>query len=172
MDFPTPLRRATLLRRYKRFLSDHRLADGGTVTAHCANPGAMTGLIEPGLDTWLSPAANPARKVAHSWELVRIGDGLVGVNTSLPNRLAEEAIARGVIPALAGYETIRREVPYGARSRIDLLLEARDRPACYVEVKNVHLKRGALAAFPDSVTARGTKHLHELAVVAEAVPAP
>ena len=127
----------------------------------------MTGLVDPGLETWLSPAANPARKLAHGWEMVRIGDGLVGVNASLPNRLAEEAIAGGAIPALAGYETIRREVPYGARSRIDLLLEARGRPACYVEVKNVHLKRGAFAAFPDSVTARGTKHLRALAAVAE-----
>ncbi len=167
MQFPLPLRRATLVRRYKRFLSDHRLDDGTAVTAHVANPGAMTGLVDEGLETWLSPAASPKRKLAWSWELVRAEGGLVGVNTGWPNRLAAEAIAAEAIPALAGYDGMRREVAYGAGSRVDLLLEAAARPPCYVEVKNVHLKRGPVAAFPDSVTARGTKHLHELAAVAE-----
>ena len=167
MRFPLPLRRATLLTRYKRFLSDHRFEDGSTVTAHVANPGAMTGLIDEGLETWLSPAANPKRKLLFSWEMVRIGDGLVGVNTGWPNRLAAEAIEAGAIPPLAGYDTIRREVAYGTRSRVDFLLEAADRPPCYVEVKNVHLKRGPAAEFPDSVTVRGTKHLRELAAVAQ-----
>ena len=166
MRFPLPLRRATLLTRYKRFLSDHRFEDGSTVTAHVANPGAMTGLVDEGLETWLSPAANPKRKLPFSWEMVRIGQGLVGVNTGWPNRLAADAIEAGAIPPLAGYDTIRREVAYGTRSRVDLLLEAPDRPPCYVEVKNVHLKRGPAAEFPDSVTARGTKHLRELAAVA------
>ena len=167
MRFPLPLRRATLIKRYKRFLSDHRMDDGSTVTAHVANPGAMTGLVDDGLETWLSPAANPKRKLPFSWEMVRIGDGLVGVNAGRPNALAEEAIEAGAIPPLAGYNTIRREVAYGERSRVDFLLEAPDQPPCYVEVKNVHLKRGPAAAFPDSVTARGTKHLRELAAVAE-----
>ena len=167
MRFPLPLRRATLLTRYKRFLSDHRFEDGSTVTAHVANPGAMTGLVDEGVETWLSPAANPKRKLPFSWEMVRIGQGLVGVNTGWPNRLAADAIEAGAIPPLAGYDTIRREVAYGTRSRVDLLLEALDRPPCYVEVKNVHLKRGPAAEFPDSVTARGTKHLRELAAVAQ-----
>ena len=167
MRFPLPLRRATLLTRYKRFLSDHRFEDGSTVTAHVANPGAMTGLVDEGLETWLSPAANPKRKLPFSWEMVRIGQGLVGVNTGWPNRLAADAIEAGAIPQLAGYDTIRREVAYGTRSRVDFLLEAQDRPPCYVEVKNVHLKRGPAAEFPDSVTARGTKHLRELAAVAQ-----
>ena len=167
MRFPLPLRRATLLTRYKRFLSDHRFEDGSTVTAHVANPGAMTGLVDEGLETWLSPAANPKRKLPFSWEMVRIGQGLVGVNTGWPNRLAADAIETGAIPQLAGYDTIRREVAYGTRSRVDFLLEAEDRPPCYVEVKNVHLKRGPAAEFPDSVTARGTKHLRELAAVAQ-----
>ena len=167
MQFPLPLRRATLIRRYKRFLSDHRLDDGTAVTAHVANPGAMTGLADEGFETWLSPAASPKRKLAWSWELVRAEGGLVGVNTGWPNRLAAEAIAAEAIPALAGYDGMRREVAYGAGSRVDLLLEADARPPCYVEVKNVHLKRGPVAAFPDSVTARGTKHLRELAAVAE-----
>lgn len=172
MEFAQPLIRAALARRYKRFLSDHQLEDGRIVTAHCANPGAMLGLTEPGSETWLSIADSPKRKLRYTWELVRVAPGetgLVGINASRPNALAAEAIAAQHIPELAGYTTIRREVRYGENSRIDLLLEGPGREACYVEVKNVHLRRGAgPAEFPDSVTARGAKHLRELARTAQA----
>lgn len=168
MRFPRPLIRARLLRRYKRFLADVVLPDGSEATAHCANPGSMLGLQEPGSEVWLLPSADPKRKLAWSWELIRVGDNLVGINTAHPNRLAAEAIAASCIPELAGYERQRREVAYGQASRIDLLLERPGLPICYVEVKNVHLKRGDAAEFPDSVTARGAKHLAELAAMAGA----
>jgi sugar fermentation stimulation protein A len=165
MIFPTPLIEGRLVRRYKRFLSDVELADGSVVTAHCANPGSMLGLTAPGSEVWLSPAANPARRLRYSWELIRVGDHLVGINTGHPNRLVAEAIAAGVIAPLSGYRTLRREVKYGRNSRIDMLLEDEGRPPCYVEVKNVHLRRTDAAEFPDSVTARGTKHLAEMAAM-------
>jgi sugar fermentation stimulation protein A len=162
MRFVAPLVRGTLLRRYKRFLSDVLLDSGETVTAHVANSGAMTGLADAGLEVWLSPAANPARKLAWSWELARVDGHLVGINTAHPNAIVAEAVAAGTIAELVGYASGRREVPYGRNSRIDLLLEQPGRPRCYVEVKNVHLKRGDDACFPDAVTVRGTKHLGEL----------
>jgi sugar fermentation stimulation protein A len=165
--FPVPLVRGTLVRRYKRFLSDVTLDGGETVTAHVANPGSMIGLAEPGSEVWLSPNTNPKAKLAWRWELVRIDGHLVGVNTAHPNRLIEEAIAAGAIAELAGYAVCRREVRYGVNSRIDLLLEDDGRPPCYVEIKNVNLRRGlagreTAAEFPDAVTKRGAKHLVEL----------
>lgn len=159
----TPLTKGTLLKRYKRFLADIELETGEIITAHCANPGAMTGLKDPGLTAWLSKSDNPKRKLAYSLELLEVDGGLVGINTAHPNRIVEEALATHQVPALAAYKTHRREVKYGEKSRIDLLLSQEGLVDCYVEVKNVHLMRTpGLAEFPDSVTARGTKHLGEL----------
>jgi len=162
MRFPTPLLRGTLLKRYKRFLADVRLDDGREVVTHCANSGSMLTVCDPGSEVWLSPASNPERKLQFNWELIRVGRSLVGVNTMHPNRLVAEAVADGTIPELAGYATVRREVKYGVNSRIDLLLEAPDKPPCYVEIKNVTMRRKSCLEFPDAVTSRGTKHLGEL----------
>ena len=167
MRLPAPLYPGFLVKRYKRFLADIVLDSGETVTAHCANPGSMLGVAPEGARVWASKSADPKRKLAYSWELAEIGGALIAINTSNPNRIAAEAIEAGAIPELSGYASLRREVRYGGASRIDLLLEdGADGRACYVEVKNVHLSRDpGLAEFPDSVTARGSKHLEALAAM-------
>lgn len=161
MRFEEVLVPATLVRRYKRFLADVELESGEIVTAHCANSGSMMGLAVPGSRVWLSPNRNPKAKLAWRWEMEEFEGGLVGINTSHPNRIVEDAIRAGQIAELTGYESLRREVPYGKNSRIDVLLEG-EKGLCFVEVKNVTLRRGGKAEFPDAVTARGAKHLEEM----------
>jgi sugar fermentation stimulation protein A len=174
MKFAAPLISGTLVQRYKRFLCDVKLASGETITATCPNTGSMMGLTAPGCKVWLSESDSPTRKYRHTWEMIEtdIGKGptLVGINTNHPNAIVTESIEAKKIAGLKGFGSLRREVKYGANSRIDILLEGGDRGStCYVEIKNVHLMRTAgLAEFPDSKTERGVKHLEELAnMVAE-----
>ncbi len=168
MYFPSPLVSGTLIRRYKRFLADVILDDGTQITSSVPNTGSMMGLTEPGSKVWLSYSPDPKRKYAHALQIVEADNTMVGVNTGLPNKIAEEAILNGLIPQLSGYSSFKREQKYGANSRIDLLLQDEDRPDCYVEVKNVHLMRApSLAEFPDTATARGVKHLVELGQIAQ-----
>lgn len=162
MIFPNPLLRGHLIKRYKRFLADIELEDGRFITAHCPNSGAIQGLTDPGTPVWVSCSLNASRKLPYTWEMAESDGVYVGVNTSNPNSLVEEAIQAGIISELQGYETLRREVKYGISSRIDILLEHPLKPLTYVEVKNVHLKRGGNAAFPSSPTTRGAKHMREL----------
>ena len=169
MKFATPLIPATLIRRYKRFLADCQLPDGTEIIAHCANPGSMMGLAQPGMRLWLEPNDDPKKKLNYGWRLVDHENGhFTGVDTSVPNRALRVALENRQIPELAAYETVRAEVKYGENSRIDFLLTQPDLPDCYVEVKSVTLMRQpGLAEFPDSVTKRGTKHLRELANMAQ-----
>ena len=161
MRFPTSLVPGRLVRRYQRFFADVRLTDGRLVTAHCPNSGSMLGCKEPGNPVYLSHQPGRNRKLAWTWEMVRVGRTWVGINTLWPNRLVVEAIEDGTLGELQGYSGIRREVRVSPRSRLDLLLEGTN-GRCWVEVKNVTFRAGDLAAFPDAVTERGTRHLREL----------
>ncbi len=159
-----------LIKRYKRFLADIELADGTQITAHCPNSGSMLGMKEPGSDVMVLHVPDPKRKLKWTWEMIDVAGAWVGMNTMRPNQIVEWAIREGCVPGLDPAQGLRREVRYGSNSRIDLLLGDH-----HVEVKNTTLAHGpgaeylppGLAVFPDAVTARGAKHMDELARVAD-----
>ena len=170
MRFQTELVPATLLRRYKRFLADCRLEDGRDVVAHCANPGSMMGLAEPGTRIWLEPNDDPRKKLKFGWRLVEHANGhFACVDTSVPNRVLRAALEARRVPGLDAYTSVHPEQRYGKNSRIDFLLRGDGLRNAYVEVKSVTLSRSAgLAEFPDSVTTRGARHLGELTAMVRA----
>lgn len=169
MLFTPPFEQGTLLRRYKRFLTDIRLSDGSEVTIHCPNTGSMRNCLFEGEKVWFSTSDNPKRKYSRTWEQALSDEGhIIGINTGRANQLAEDAIRSGVITELQGYSKLKREVKYGSEnSRIDILLSDDDthespKPHCYVEVKSCTLLEEGKGYFPDAVTTRGQKHLREL----------
>lgn len=160
MVFQEKLVHGTLIKRYKRFLADVRLDNGEEVTAHCTNSGSMKSCLENGAEVYLSPVNDPKRKTRFTWEMIKINGDWVGINTGNPNKIAFEAISKGEIPGLKNYTAIKREVKFND-SRFDVFAE-NENEKCFVEVKNVTLKEGNYALFPDAVTTRGQKHLKTL----------
>lgn len=169
MYFTPKLKKATLIKRYKRFLADVILEDGSEVTIHVSNTGAMSGCATPNDIIWYSTSDNPKRKYKRSWELTQTQDNhLICVNTIRANQLIEEAINNNVIKEIAEYKTLKREVKYGSEnSKIDFLLTDGKKPDAYIEVKSVTLLENGQGYFPDAITTRGQKHLRELIEVAE-----
>jgi len=160
VKFSKPLIHGTLLKRYKRFLTDIKLDNGDIVVAHCTNSGSMKSCIEEGAEVFLTPVDDPKRKTRFTWEMIKINSKWVGINTGWPNVLAFEAIKNNEIEKLSGYTMVKREVKFGD-SRFDVYCE-NDKEKCFVEVKNVTMKVGNFALFPDAVTTRGQKHLNTL----------
>ena len=176
MQFPSPLLPGILIKRYKRFLADIRLETGEEITAHCANSGSMLGLKDEGSPVYVTKVPEDAkRKLRYDWHIIEdihskntLQNEWVGINTSWPNHLVEEALVNKHIPELTAYLNFKREVKYGLQnSRIDFYLSGGKLSPCYLEIKNVTLKVGDAAQFPDAVTARGKKHLEELIHVVE-----
>jgi sugar fermentation stimulation protein A len=169
MKFALPLVEARLVKRYKRFLADMEIA-GDVVTVHCPNPGSMMGLAEPGSRCWLMPRTGT--KLPYCWELVETAtsgiSATIGINTARANAIVAEGLAGAMFSGLPN-ATIVREVKVGTSSRLDFrLADAEGRP-CWVEVKSVTLSRRAgIAEFPDAKTDRGSRHLAELAALAQA----
>jgi len=157
-----PLIKGTLIKRYKRFLADITLETGEEVTAHCPNSGSMKGCAIPGSSVWLSESDNPKRKYKYTWELAKVPQTMIGINTLVPNKLVKQSIENDLIEELAGYDHVKAEVKTSSHTRLDLLLENKTGEKCYVEIKNCTMVEEGIAMFPDAVTTRGQKHLDEL----------
>jgi sugar fermentation stimulation protein A len=166
MRIELPTIEGRFLRRYKRFFAEVELDDGRVIVAHCPNTGSLKGCLEEGRRVVLRDTLDDARKLRHVFQAIRVGRTWVNVDTSLPNAAMFEWVSNGLVPELAGYAEVRREVPYGKSSRIDLRLAKSTGEACYVEIKNTTFAPDGDAAFPDAVTERGLKHLGELARLA------
>jgi len=160
MKFQKPLVHGKLVKRYKRFLADVMLDNGEIVVAHCTNSGSMKSCIEEGAEVYLSPADDPKRKTRFTWEMIKINNAWIGVNTAIPNVLVFEAVLNQQIPELAGYTNVKREVTF-EDSRFDVFA-SNEKENCFIEVKNASMKEGRYARFPDAVTTRGKKHLDTL----------
>ena len=160
MRFSQKLVAGKLNRRYKRFLTDVELLNGEIVTAHCTNSGSMKTCIEEGAPVMLTPVNDPKRKTKFTWEMIYINENWIGINTSVPNQLVYEWVKEGEMGKLKGYAHVKREVRFGD-SRFDVFAE-NERERCFIEVKNVTMKIGDYARFPDAVTSRGRKHLETL----------
>ena len=163
MKFIPLLERATLIRRYKRFLADVETAEGQTLTLHCPNTGAMTGCADPGSAAWFSTSANERRKYPHTLEVVQDRDGhFIGVNSARANDLVVEALQGNLLPGFPANARVQREVAIPGRpGRLDLRLDD-----IYAEVKSVTLKLPDTGAFPDAVSVRAKRHVDTLAHLA------
>lgn len=162
MNFVSPLVEGLFLRRYKRFFVDVELKNGLHMTGYCPNTGKMSDLLIPGSPVYLS-LRQRGKGLPFIWEMVQIDRTLIGVNTHTPNRLIYAALAAKTLLSVQQYDQCIPEVFYSPQTRFDFLLKStQGLPDCYIEVKNVHLKRGQHAIFPDTVTTRGSKHLRTL----------
>lgn len=174
MQFNPPLQPATLIKRYRRFLTDIRLPNDEIITIHCPNTGSMLNCLLPESEVWYAPSQDPNRKTKGTWVIATTPfQRLANINTHLANKLVEEALENGTIDLGKPYHTLQREVKYGKEnSRIDFRLTHQaeeDESYTYIEVKSVTLgfQDSDIAAFPDAVTSRGTKHLRELTDLAK-----
>lgn len=162
MRIPGPLRSARFISRPNRFLAVVEL-EGEPVEAHLPDPGRLKELLIPGATVWVRAATGPGRRTGFTLAMVQAASGeLVSVVTTLPNQLVHEALEAGRIAELEGWRVEAREYTWG-RSRFDFLLARGSDRRMLLEVKSVTLVEHRRALFPDAVTARGARHVGELA---------
>ena len=157
-----PLWSGVLIARYKRFLADIRLDDGRVITAHCPNTGSMRAVNVPGCRVWVSWHDNPKRRLPWTWELIELPDGaMASIHTGRANALVQEALESGGILPFDRAWGLQREVRVDD-SRLDFRLTTEGDESVWLEVKQVTLKEENCGYFPDSVSARGRRHLETL----------
>ena len=161
MNFENKLISGIFIKRYKRFFVDVQI-ENKLVTAHCPNTGSMLGLLNEGNKVWLTKSDNPNRKLKYTLQIIEDNKSKVGVNTHLTNKIVLNALENNLIKEFNKDIKIKPEVRFGESTRFDFLISKKNYKA-FIEVKNVTLKRKPkIAEFPDAITSRGAKHIHEL----------
>ena len=161
MIFENKLISGLLIKRYKRFFVDIEV-NNQIITAHCPNTGSMHGLLNKGNKVWISKSNNPNRKLKYTLEIIQDDNSKVGVNTHSSNKIVHHALKNNLIKDFNNILEIKPEIKFGSDTRFDFLV-LKKKAKAFIEVKNVTLSRKkGLAEFPDSVTARGLKHINEL----------
>ena len=161
MIFENKLISGLLIKRYKRFFVDIEV-NNQIITAHCPNTGSMQGLLNKGNKVWISKSNNPNRKLKYTLEIIQNDNSKVGVNTHSSNKIVHHALKNNLIKDFINILEIKPEIKFGSNTRFDFLV-LKKKTKAFIEVKNVTLSRKkGLAEFPDSVTARGLKHINEL----------
>ena len=161
MKFSKSLIKGKLIKRYKRFFTDIKLKKE-IVTAHCPNTGSMMGLLDKNNEVLISKNDDPKRKLKYTLEIIKVKKNLVGVNTHFANKIVYHGLSNNLIKEISNNDIIKPEVFFNKETRFDFLIE-KNKQKIFVEVKNVTLFRdGRIAEFPDSITARGSKHLKTL----------
>ncbi len=159
-----------MLRRYHRFLSDIEIettTGRDVVIAHCVNSGRMEGLVKKDARVWVTANTKLDTKLKYTWQVIELGGVWIGANTSVPNPLVKAMLAARVLPGFEKHTGYQAEVAYGTNSRVDFSVSEGDH-LHLLEVKNIHLVYpDGGAYFPDSVSERATKHLHELSELAK-----
>ena len=161
MNFEKILISGEFVKRYKRFFADIKI-NNKVVTAHCPNTGSMMGLLKRGNKVWLSESNNPKRKLKYTLQIIESEKSKVGINTHLTNKIVFHALSSNLIKNFKNTDNIKQEVKFGENTRFDFMISGNNKKS-FIEVKNVTLSRKkGIAEFPDSVTARGLKHINEL----------
>lgn len=162
-----PLVETRFVERPNRFLLRCRIPGETEVQeVHMADPGRLRELLLPGKRVWVRPASGAKRRTRWTAVLVESpdGEGLVSLHTTLPNTLIHRALEARALEELAGWSLEKAEWPHG-RSRLDFLLRNEAGQRMAMEVKSVTLVEEGIARFPDAVTARGARHVRELAAL-------
>ena len=161
MNFENKLISGLFIKRYKRFFVDIEI-NNEIITAHCPNTGSMFGLLEKGNKVWISRSNNPNRKLKYTLEIIETNNCKVGVNTHSSNKIVQHALQNSLIKEFKDIIEIKPETKFGKNTRFDFLVSNKKEKA-FIEVKNVTLSREKkIAEFPDTITARGLKHIYEL----------
>jgi sugar fermentation stimulation protein len=187
VPFPSPLQPVRLIQRRNRFVVDVRRDAGAArhvqtaalpdiFPLHLPNSGRMTELLQPGTLGLAHVEQRRGRGTAGTLLLVQYQGRWVSVDARMPNRLFARCLELKALPPFLGYTEWKAEVSWG-QGRVDFLLSpseeklpekrSRELPPCLVETKSCNLVVDSLALFPDAPTARGARHLRELAEAVE-----